>query len=537
MLLQWERMPSTSHHSARFSFLAKASAAAALIALADFLFFDREPGWTIGLFALAWTAAVALTVPQTRRGLPLLFLAGAAAFGLIIIEDPGLLAWLLFWVCLSVAVLLPRLARIENALRMAIRLFVHWASSAVSAPYDLLRLPKLRRRRRGRGRLVGALALPILGGLVFLMLFASANPLIEQAFTSVNVPEMRFGRGFFWALVLLAVWPSFRPRRLPTRAWPDAPELGIELPGVSVASVTISLVLFNAIFAIQNGLDVAILWGGAALPDGMTLAEYAHRGAYPLILTALLAGLFVLVTMRPGTDTAASPVIRRLVLLWVAQNLLLVASSMLRTIDYIEVYSLTELRIAALIWMGLVALGLVLICWRLFRMRSGSWLINANALAALAVLSAATLLDLGSMAAQWNVRHAREVGGRGAPIDLCYLDRLEGSALLPLIELERRPWSPAMRDRIVAVREDALNTVKASQADWRQWTWRGARRLSAAEAALGPRPAIAARAPFGRYCGGARTEPPPTAQELRRRVEQSAPSPVGTAPLTAEPRR
>ena len=35
-------------------------------------------------------------------------------------------------------------------------------------------------------------------------------------------------------------------------------------------------------------------------------------------------------------------------LLWIAQNLLLVASTMLRTLDYVEAYSLTELRIAAL---------------------------------------------------------------------------------------------------------------------------------------------------------------------------------------------
>ena len=37
-------------------------------------------------------------------------------------------------------------------------------------------------------------------------------------------------------------------------------------------------------------------------------------------------------------------------------------SSILRLELYVEVYSLTELRIAAGIWMGLVAVGLVLIC-------------------------------------------------------------------------------------------------------------------------------------------------------------------------------
>ncbi|WP_163595012.1 DUF4153 domain-containing protein, partial [Klebsiella pneumoniae] len=89
--------------------------------------------------------------------------------------------------------------------------------------------------------------------------------------------------------------------------------------------------------------------------------------------------LFVLVALRPGSPSAADPTIRRLVVLWVAQNLLLVASSILRTLDYVAAYSLTSFRIAALAWMGLVAIGLALICWRMLAGRSAAWLINANA--------------------------------------------------------------------------------------------------------------------------------------------------------------
>ena len=54
------------------------------------------------------------------------------------------------------------------------------------------------------------------------------------------------------------------------------------------------------LFAVQTNLDVTFLWGNAALPADITYAAYAHRGAYPLILTALLAAGFVLVAMRPG---------------------------------------------------------------------------------------------------------------------------------------------------------------------------------------------------------------------------------------------
>ena len=55
-------------------------------------------------------------------------------------------------------------------------------------------------------------------------------------------------------------------------------------------------------------MDFVYLWGGKTLPDGMSYAEYAHRGAYPLIATALLAGAFVLVALRPGSETESDSI-------------------------------------------------------------------------------------------------------------------------------------------------------------------------------------------------------------------------------------
>lgn len=175
---------------------------------------------------------------------------------------------------------------------------------------------------------------------------------------------------------------------------------------------------------------------------------------YPLIATALLAALFVLVALRPGSETARSSTIRRLVTLWIGQNIVLVASSAQRTVDYVEAYSLTRLRIAALAWMVLVAFGLATICWRLLRDRSSAWLVNVNLAATTLILTVFCFVDPGSVATRWNVQHAREVGGHGAALDLCYLGQQGESALLPLLELEqRRDLSPEFRKRVQAVRE------------------------------------------------------------------------------------
>lgn len=168
------------------------------------------------------------------------------------------------------------------------------------------------------------------------------------------------------------------------------------------------------------------------------------------------------------------------------------------------------MRIAALLWMALVAVGLVLIAWRLAKGKSGGWLINANALAAGVVLAFCSIVDLGAMAAAWNVRHAREVGGRGAAFDLCYVGGLNGAALVSLGELEQRPLPPALRDAVRSQRQAVRARLLAQQADWRSWRWRDARRL-ARDAALPGAPPLERR-----LCGGelARPLPVPPAAPL-----------------------
>ncbi|MDY0957128.1 DUF4153 domain-containing protein [Sphingomonas sp. CFBP8993] len=477
--------------SRRFTFHAKLIGAAALIGLAHLFFYGEEPGWTRGGFALAWTIMLVLLRADVRasraaRGA----VAVAVMFGLMLVDDPGPLKWLLFGVSIGMATLLP-LRRFDDALQWAGRLFVHGIGS-IAVPFcDAARIMRVRRRPgRSAVALAAMLVVPALGSALFLTLFAQANPLIEQAFAAIRFPDLSdmLARALFSLVFLVMVWSSLRPRRTLLPPGLVTWNSGAIVPQIGRATLVLSLVTFNLIFAVQNALDLAFLWSGAPLPRGVTLADYAHRGAYPLIVTALLAGGFVLLAGR-----SRDRLVRRLILLWIAQNLLLVASSILRTIDYIAAFSLSGWRIAALAWMGLVAFGLVLIVWRMLRGRSARWLVNANALAAGVVLTAGCASDLGAIAARWNVAHARSA----KDIDLCYLDGLGTSALLPLIALERRAAGPILRDRTGYIIARIMSETRAQQANWHSWTWRNARRMAVAEKRIGLRPA-----PAPRLCGG-----------------------------------
>ena len=441
-------------------------------------------GWVLVVLPLL----AVITRPVLRRdwrALVCFCLATLMALGNF--ADPSWLAWSLFWVFAGMGALMPGVGQFGDAWQWGQRLAWFAVRSCIAPLLDLRRVIKARRGRGQLRRHLPHLVLPALGSWTILTLFAQANPMIgiglDNAFDAMFPGFAAERLSFVWPTLLTFGWCLLRPRARPRVLATFDGSSSREIPGFTVQSVRLSLIAFNALFAMQNLMDLAWLWRLAPLPKGMTLAGYAHRAADPLIVTALLAAGFVLVALRPGSQTAAVPWIRRLVVLWVAQNVLLVGNAALRTVDYIAASSLTALRISALLWMGLVALGLVLVLWRVLFDKSASWLINANAAAALGLLMGCCVVDLDTVAARYNIAHARELGGGGAPLDICYLQAMGPSALLPLAELEQRRTPPLIHVWAQWLRENDQRTLIWSQGHI-QWTWLGARRLAAVPEAL-----------------------------------------------------
>ena len=286
---------------------------------------------------------------------------------------------------------------------------------------------------------VAAWIIPLCFTSVFVAIFAWANPIISGWFvelgtliTSVieHLPQvLNVSRLGFWLLFAAFAWSLMRSRtsrggRRSTSTAMTAAEWDEWLDGrprhaqhnalgIPPPMVIRCLVLFNLVFAIENVLDTRFLWT-ETLPPGFSYTEYVHRGAYPLIAAALLAGAFVLVTFNPRSATERSPWARRLVYVWIAQTIFLTLSAAWRLVRYIEMDQLTRLRVASTIWFLLVALGLFYIVWRIVRARSNAWLININAVTALLVLYPCCFLNFDGMIAGFNVRHCAEAGGGGS---------------------------------------------------------------------------------------------------------------------------
>ncbi len=453
-----------------------------LAAAADWLFLRRELGWTAGIFLFAVLTGLVLTqraALRRRAGRTIAVLLGGLVLALVIHPTPQ--AVLLALAGVVALALVARQGWVGSVGAWTVRYVIFGVYGTAQPFRDMVAVGQLRARRpgaRARWR-VAAWIVPLALGCVFLGLFAAANPVIEGWTDTVFASLDAFLRGLdaarigLWILVGWAAWALLRTRTEVTAA--STP--GAAMPALLSDGVIVRcLLVFNALFLLQNGMDCRYLWLGGTLPDGMTYAQYAHRGAYPLVFTALLAAAFVLVTFRVGARPSAWA--RRLVFLWLAQNVLLTAFALWRLGLYVEVYSLTRLRLAAFLWMGLVVSGLVLIAVRILREKTNGWLVGANAIAAIAVLYVVCFLDLPGTIANYNVARCAELGGPGVSIDLRYMALLGESALPAYERLAREADDPTVR-RAAAARARTLRAaLEARTAGWRGWSIRRQRLLS-----------------------------------------------------------
>ncbi|WP_171900811.1 DUF4173 domain-containing protein [Stappia indica] len=406
----------------RFRWPPKAQLAAliACVIAANLLLYHRWPGLAFAPFAVAVFLAAVATLPGRKipRGPALLLVASQ----LPLIEYQQLLAVAFAVAGLAASLVWARAAARPAAAQLAFTAAILLLSST-RQPFRAMRFASLAVQAGSRGEDTGTMALkaasrlafPLLGAAALLALLAVANPVIEGWLDRLLTFDIHLlpllGRLVFLSLVASLVWPFLAwsgvlPRM---RALDAGPPAGRWL-GLNAGSVTLALVLFNAMLLVQVGTDVRYLLAGGELPEGLTYSAYARRGAFALMATAVLAGGFA-VLARPYLG--ARPGLRCLMYLWLAQNLALTGAAGYRLWIYVEAYGLTLLRIHAAIWTVLVGLGLALIAWQIRRERSSGWLLARLALLGLATLYLCAFVNFSHIVASHNIARLK---GPGEPV-------------------------------------------------------------------------------------------------------------------------
>lgn len=434
---------------------------AAMLFLADVLIWDLQAGIGIALWMCLLAGAIALAVAKTLvadraiKAAAVLFLA---VIPMVEVMQFGTFMVGLFGLFVCGVILTGQTTDTATLLRAVVRLpgygLVQTARDAFA----------LRVSTPSTGSLRGVLfdwALPVGIGGLFLILFAVANPLLDKWLLALTAFEPhllpRLERVFFWGFMAVAIWPLLRLAVMIPSLTRLKPVRGhVWRSGfLNERSVLRALVVFNLVFLIQTTLDLGYLWGGVALPEGMTYAQYAHRGAYPLLVTALLAGFFALMT-QPYLGAGSG--MRRLLYLWIAQTIVLVFSSILRLDLYVDVYGLTRLRFAAFIWMIVVALGLVLIIMQLMGRQTIGWFLQRAFGLGILAIYLCNLVNIDGLIARHNLAVDHE--------DKFYLCTL-GEGAVPAI----RAYELQTGELIC----DSFRPYLTQRDDWREWGYRNAR--------------------------------------------------------------
>lgn len=465
---------------------------------ADFLFYHHPVGWSAGAWLILITSLTVLRWPRTAfKRLGIAILNGLAGLAVAMVLQPGLISTLLGGMGIITLALAGRLGWFAG--------FGSWIAAYGGFAREMILRPirdwQTWKRRAGKEwdlsrplkRFAFLWMIPILLSMVFVGLFSMANPIIDIWVQRQMDLVRDFLRGFdlpgIDRMVWWMVWSAFiwtllrcRPFRLKfDLGWTRAvSSMGLKpkiSPGDSLLNATLvrCLAWFNLVFAVQTLLDATYLFSGRRLPEGLSHAEYAHRGAYPLVATALLAAGFVLAAFRPGERGDKIRLAHRLVFVWLGQNVFLTFTAAWRLHLYVAVYTLTRLRLAAGIWMLIVAMGLIWIIIRLATGRDNGWLLKVNALTLLAVLYLCSFINLEAYIANYNVNHCKEMRGEGPSIDVLYLAELGEEALPALHRVDELILDPHRRHQTNQALVRVEDILKNNLADWRGWSIRRAR--------------------------------------------------------------
>jgi len=467
-----------------------------LVAAADVLFYRQHLGWTLAIFGVLIGIAISIRNVRYLQSWPGRIVAAATLLVCItLVEHPGPLRALLAALGLVSIMLINRRGFTPSVPSWIARWTEFVGRCIAQAPIDMSIGNKWKRTHGAPKpvwqRVVINWVVPVALSLVFIGLFALANPVIskwlDKAGTSVgefftNFSEyISVGRVFLWLVVGWTSWALLRGRSRAGRSDLEAKVFNdgmITDRGIPAGLVVRCLILFNLVFAIQLGLDaITVFTSGSNLPEGMTYSQYARRGAYPLVATALFAAAFVLFTFPTGKRSAELSsqmrVARWLVCLWIVQNIVLTTSAVARLWIYVNAYGLTRLRVAAAIWMLLVALGLIWIIWRIVRHQTNAWLVRVNTVTLLTVLFACCFVNFDHLIAAHDSDHCFEITGDGARIDLNYLRGL-GPEAIPTLDWLSKELGPNHTVGQQAARYAiSLRTELNDQlATWQGWSWR-----------------------------------------------------------------
>ncbi len=461
-----------------------------LTALADFLFWNHAPGISVAVYCFA-VAGVTVAIRWRKwKGhanwvaAGLMLAAGWATALQISFTNGVVLIILLAVVCGECWYeALP-----SSAARWA-ESIVAWVCSPGRWPWlfdtaatvapDLFGSDSRVPARAGR---IAKIFAPALGlGIIFSAIFGFGNAvygdMLNRAGGHVADFVQSFDFSFGHILFLLAAatlgLAFAQPRLAPLapRKWAGGlPPLYRVDVAVAVWQSRLILLVLNILFFTVNTIDVLYLWWHAKLPAGVTFSAFVHNGIWSLIVAVLLSALVITLIFQQQPEVRRGRLLKIAALVWIAQNLVLIAGVFLRLKLYVNAYELSEERVYVGCFLLLVVTGFILLGLHVAGPGNLNALFLRNAQATFALFFILQFANVAGWVAHYNVARWKHKPQR--TLDVAYLASLGPGACPSLVEVASSandPSGAAVQARIALRQIADGEATRLETTDWRSW--------------------------------------------------------------------
>lgn len=317
-----------------------------------------------------------------------------------------------------------------------------------------------------------AVAIPVIGAIIFMLLYATANPLFSNAFNWISWNWISFtfllgllfaGICFYHPLHQMNRWQAQQGNAIlrKRKSLSDTHPLALKF---ELRTAVTLLILLNILLFMFNGADLQYVLNGITQDPDFSHAAFVHQGVYTLIISIVLAISILLYYFRGNMNFYGKHLIlKRLAYLWIAQNLLLAASIIYKNLTYIQEFSLTYKRIGVFIYIILVIAGLLTTYLKVRDKKTTWYLLNINSWVALILLLIGSFIPWDSWITNYNL-------SKSASPDFKYLIHLSDANIPQLLPLRQNPY---LAENTQIALHEKISTFKETEENqsWLSWNY------------------------------------------------------------------
>lgn len=380
------------------------------------LFYNREPGLNLALFALASWLAVFLTTKKENHTKTYWWLTAAlvvAAGSFAWYGDPASFLAVFFVLILMVCKAHQPLLTI---LLVPFAGLINFASFIFRAPVLTNWLPVNNLLTAAfYKKVIYYFIIPGALAAGFLLIYSSSSELFQSFFyINWNADFLQIGfltaLGFFFMFCFVHYWTPAQLLMINDRlsdhfsgayAGQNRPDAGFYRK-----SAEISLIVLNIIIAFFIGTYCIEQFGRAHSENSLSSA--LHERVYLLIFSIAMAVFVILLFFRGQLNfTANAQLLKKAAFTWIALNCLLLIVVGFKNSQYIAAYGLTFKRLGVYGFLLLSAIGLAFTTLKIKHKKTNSYLIARMAWASYTVLVIGAAINWSWVVTRYNLDHAK----------------------------------------------------------------------------------------------------------------------------------